>query len=91
MRRAAPWFLIALFVMSGTLALGASDSSLYPMKQVSGFVSIPTTWYVNNTTGSDTNAGNSPTAPFQNITHAMTVALSGDTIMVAPGSYVPPC
>ena len=88
MRRAAPWFLIALFVMSGTLALGASDGSLYPMTKASNAV---TTYYVNNTTGSDTNTGMSPTAPFQNITHAMSVALSGDTILVAPGSYVPPC
>lgn len=55
---------------------------------------IATTYYVNIATGSDTNNGTSPQTAFKYVTKAMSVALSGDTILVAPGTYpwaLPPC
>ena len=56
-----------------------------------GFVSR--TWYVNVATGNDSNSGTSAGTPFQFITKGMSVAISGDTIMVAPGTYyvLPSC
>lgn len=56
-------------------------------------VAAPVTWYVNVATGSDTNDGTSSGTPFKFITKAMSVALSGDTINVAPGTYfvLPSC
>ena len=44
-----------------------------------------TTWYV-SVGGMDTNPGTSG-SPYRTITKAMTVALSGDTILVLPGTY----
>jgi hypothetical protein len=43
-------------------------------------------WYVSATTGTDAGAG-TQADPFQTITHALTVALSGQTVAVAPGTY----
>jgi Protein of unknown function (DUF1565) len=58
-----------------------------------GLVSVPRTWYVNVATGSDSNSGMSAGTPFQWITKGMSSAISGDTIMVAPGTYyvLPSC
>lgn len=53
-----------------------------------------TNWYVNVGTGADTNNGTSSGTPFKTIGHANQVALSGDTINVAAGTYTyapPPC
>ena len=53
-----------------------------------------TSWYVNVNTGDDTNNGMSAGTPFKTIGHANQVALSGDTINVAAGTYTyapPPC
>lgn len=44
-------------------------------------------WYV-ATNGLDTNNGNHQSAPYATIKQALTVAGSGDTIFIAPGSYV---
>lgn len=44
-------------------------------------------YYVNEVSGDDTNAGTSAGAPFRTITKALSVAVSGDTIQVAPGLY----
>ena len=61
---------------------------------------VATTWYVNVATGNDTNNGTSSGTPFKWITKATGsgivtgVAVSGDTINVAPGTYpwaLPPC
>jgi hypothetical protein len=46
-----------------------------------------TTWYVNGVTGSDTNNCLSPTAACKTIGHAISLALSGDSIMVAAATY----
>ena len=56
-------------------------------------VAAPTTWYVNVATGNDSNSGTSSGTPFKWITKGMSVALSGDTILVAPGTYftLPSC
>ena len=56
-------------------------------------VAVPITYYVNVGTGSDTNNGTSSGTPFKFITKAMSVAISGDTILVAPGTYfvLPSC
>lgn len=45
------------------------------------------TWYVNPKTGSDTNDGKSAAAAFKSLSHAVSVAASGDTIRIAPGVY----
>ncbi|HUK33023.1 MAG TPA: DUF1565 domain-containing protein, partial [Vicinamibacterales bacterium] len=44
------------------------------------------TWFVNPNTGLDTNPGIAG-SPFRTITHALSVALSGDTISAAAGIY----
>ena len=43
-------------------------------------------YYVNAGTGNDINAGTAA-APFKTITQALSVAVAGDTIQVAPGDY----
>ena len=43
-------------------------------------------FYVNASSGADANAG-TPAKPFKTITHALTVAASGQQIRVAPGFY----
>ncbi len=45
-----------------------------------------THWFV-SPTGDDTSAGNSSATPFKTITKALSVAQSGETIFVAPGTY----
>ena len=61
---------------------------------------LATTYYVNVATGNDANNGTSSGTPFKWITKATGsgivtgVAVSGDTIYVAPGTYpwaLPPC
>ena len=42
-----------------------------------------TTWYVNGVTGNDTNNCLSPTSACKTIGHAISLASSGDSIMVA--------
>lgn len=56
--------------------------------------SAVTTYYVDVNTGTDANNGLSSGTPFKTIGFAMNTAVSGDTINVAPGTYVwaaPPC
>jgi hypothetical protein len=45
------------------------------------------TWYVNPKTGNDANDGKSAAAAFKSLAHAVGVASSGDTILIAPGLY----
>lgn len=47
---------------------------------------LPTTFWVDATSGLDTNAG-TETTPFKTITHALEVATSFDTLMILPGEY----
>ena len=47
-----------------------------------------TTWYVNGTSGSDSNACLSATTACKTIGHAISLAASGDTIRVAAGDYL---
>ncbi|RNL77625.1 DUF1565 domain-containing protein [Nocardioides marmorisolisilvae] len=46
-----------------------------------------TNYYVSDATGSDTNAGNSTSAPFKTIQKAASVAVAGDTVNVMAGTY----
>ena len=46
-----------------------------------------TTWYVNGVSGSDSNNCTSPTNACKTIRHAVSLALSGDTIQVAAATY----
>lgn len=46
-----------------------------------------TTWYVNGVTGSDSNNCQSPTTACKTIGHAVSLALSGDSIIVARATY----
>jgi hypothetical protein len=46
-----------------------------------------TTWYVNGVSGSDNNNCTSPTTACKTIGHAISLASSGDTIMVAAATY----
>lgn len=45
---------------------------------------------VNASTGSDITGSGTLASPYATIEHAVSVALAGDTIRVAPGSYFPP-
>ena len=46
-----------------------------------------TTWYVNGVAGNNTNNCLSPTSACKTIVHAISLALSSDSIMVAPATY----
>ena len=46
-----------------------------------------TTWYVNGVTGRDSNNCKSPTTACKTIGHAVSIAVSGDTIIVAAATY----
>ena len=46
-----------------------------------------TTWYVNGLTGSDSNNCRTPTAACHTIGHAISLAASGDSVMVAAATY----
>src|SRR5713101_4250929 len=46
-----------------------------------------TTWYVNGVSGSDSNACTSPTSACKTIGHAISLAVSGDSVMVAAATY----
>lgn len=46
-----------------------------------------TVWYVDVRNGDDNNAGTSPAQSFRSINHALSVALTEDTINVFPGRY----
>jgi len=56
------------------------------------FAAVPTalagtTWYVNGVSGSNSNNCTSPTTACKTIKHAIALASSGDTIMVAAATY----
>lgn len=48
---------------------------------------IITVYYVDANSGNDSSAGDTPDAPFATIGKALSVVSSGETIMVAPGTY----
>jgi|SRR5215469_5322870 len=50
-------------------------------------IASATTWYVNGVSGSDIQLCKSPTAAFRTIGHALSIASSGDAIMVAAATY----
>ena len=52
-------------------------------------MALATTWYVNGSTGSDSNSGMSESAPKATIQAAVDVSSAGDTILVATGTYAP--
>ena len=52
-------------------------------------MALATTWYVNGSTGSDSNSGTSESAPKATIQAAVDMASAGDTILVAAGIYAP--
>jgi hypothetical protein len=45
--------------------------------------------YVSSKTGSDTNDGHTLPSALKTVQHAMHVAQSGDTLVIAPGIYEP--
>ena len=46
-----------------------------------------TTWYVNASTGRDTNSGRTTTSPFATLQHAESATAPGDTVSVMTGTY----
>ena len=80
---------------SGNITLRSSSTQLNPSSiLLLVFVLILTpvavassTWYVNGTKGNDRNDCKSPQTACKTIGNAISLASSGDTIMVAPASY----
>jgi hypothetical protein len=50
-------------------------------------IASATTWYVNGVSGSNNNTCTSPTTACKTIKHAISLAVSGDSIMVASATY----
>jgi predicted outer membrane repeat protein len=50
-------------------------------------IASATTWYVNGISGSNSNNCKSPTTPCKTIGHAISLAVSGDSIIVAAATY----
>ena len=51
-------------------------------------IAVASTWYANGVSGSDSNSCTSASLPCKTINHAISLASSGDTIMVAPAIYI---
>ena len=68
------------YVSSGALVANNIDLTL-PQGKI---------WYV-ATNGTDTNVGYHQSGPFASITKALSVATSGDTILINPGTYIETC
>jgi cytoskeletal protein CcmA (bactofilin family) len=62
---------------SGTVLINGNDLLNYDA----------TTWYVSEDAGSDSNDGRRPWTPFASLKYALTQVSSGDTILLAPGTY----
>ena len=52
-------------------------------------MALATTWYVNGSSGSDSNSGRSQSAAKKTIQAAIDISSDDDTILVAPGTYAP--
>ena len=52
-------------------------------------MALATTWYINGSTGSDANSGTSESFAKATIQAAIDASSTGDTILVAPGTYAP--
>jgi hypothetical protein len=74
-RIAVRYTLVIRFLLAG-LFLALASTAL-----------ASTTWYVNGVSGSDSNNCTSQTTACKSIGHAISLALSGDSIMVAPAAY----
>ncbi|WP_164743424.1 LamG-like jellyroll fold domain-containing protein [Microbacterium sulfonylureivorans] len=68
--------LLGLALVVATLALTPTSAS-----------AAGADYYVSATSGSDTNAGSSTSAPFKTIQRAANVAVSGDTVHIMAGTY----
>ena len=84
------------FAVYGRATYSAQNtfSSASTTTTASTSAAVATSWYVNVGSGDDGNSGTSSGSPFKTITKAMSLAVSGDTINVAPGTYLwapPPC
>jgi hypothetical protein len=44
-------------------------------------------WYVNSSSGNDSDDGRSAATPFKTFSRALNAAKPGDTILIAPGAY----
>jgi len=44
-------------------------------------------WYVDSKRGDDANDGGTPETAFRSLQHALHVAKTGDTVLIAPGAY----
>lgn len=44
-------------------------------------------WYVSSKQGSDTHDGRGATTAFKTLSHAITAAKAGDTVVIEPGAY----
>jgi hypothetical protein len=72
-------------VMKHKLLTTLRPTALFLALASSAFAS--TTWYVNGVSGSDNNNCKSPTTACKTIGHAISLAISGDSIMVAAATY----
>jgi hypothetical protein len=44
-------------------------------------------WYVESRLGSDADDGRTPETAFRSLQHALHAAKTGDTVLIAPGTY----
>ena len=44
-------------------------------------------WYVDSKRGNDANDGKTAETPFASVQHVVHVAETGDTVLIAPGTY----
>lgn len=82
----------ALTTASRIVLAAVLACALVPLTPGTALATLPTpkTIRVNASTGSDVTGTGSLASPYATIEHAVAMAVAGDTVRVAPGTYFPP-
>ncbi|MHB1016599.1 MAG: cell wall-binding repeat-containing protein [Coriobacteriia bacterium] len=82
----------ALSTASRTVLAAVLVCTLVPLGPGTALATLPTpkTIRVNASTGSDITGSGTLASPYATIGHAVSMAIAGDTVRVAPGTYYPP-